>query len=327
MLLILRILQGSAISVQIVVGQGIIADIYRPDRRGWATGIFFIPVLIGVVLGPAVGGILTYYFSWRSTFAFLSILTLILLIIYIFTVPETHQYKVMIKTVDKQIIERDEIFEPKLYNPFVPLKYLTNLSLIPHILSSSTSFASIFINQCLLAIILAQPPYNYNTMEIGFANIPLGIGEIMGSVSGGYFSDIGDKFFKNHKLEHRLIPGTFCFMLIPIGLYIYGWIFQLTSCVSIPIISATVVSFGQAVYRPAVYSYLTIKEQQNSAAVSSANNSLNFIFAAIGLSISVPLINVINTGPFFTIIAYINILAIILTFKQIIVVENNYQPL
>jgi len=327
MLSVLRIFQGSSISVTMVVGQGIIADIYPAEQRGWATGIFFIPVLLGVVLGPTVGGILTFYLSWRSTFTFQAILTFVILIIYIFTIPETQQYKVMIKTVDKKIIERDEILEPKLYNPFLPLKYLTNLSIIPYILSASTGFASIIINQCLLAIILAEPPHNYNEIEIGVSNIPLSIGEIIGCVLGGYFADKGDKLFKNHRLENRLVPGTLCFMLIPIGLYIYGWTFQLTPYVSIPIISATAVAFGQAVYRPAVYSYLTIKEQQNSAVISSANNSLNFIFAAIGLSISVPLINIINIGPFFTIIAYINILAIIFTFKQIIVVEHKYQPL
>jgi hypothetical protein len=40
----------------------------------------------------------------------------------------------------------------------------------------------------------------------GFSNIPIGLGEIIGSLLGEYISDKGDKIFKNKKLENRLIP-------------------------------------------------------------------------------------------------------------------------
>jgi hypothetical protein len=43
---------------------------------------------------------------------------------------------------------------------------------------------------------------------------------------GGYIFDKGEKIFKTKILEYRLILGTICFMLIPIGLVIYGWAFQ-----------------------------------------------------------------------------------------------------
>jgi multidrug resistance protein len=328
-LLLLRIFQGSSISVTMVVGQGIIADIYPSNQRGWATGIFFIPVLLGVVLGPTLGGILTFYFSWRSTFVFQSIFSLIILIIYTLFMPETHQYQVLKKLTNQKIIERNEIFEPKLSNPFLPLKYLTHLNILIYILSASTAFASIIINQCLLAITLAKEPYHFNELKIGLSNIPLSIGEVLGCLLGGYLADKGDYFFQKKRLENRLIPGTIAFLLIPIGLLIYGWAFQFELNVVIPILSASIVAFGQAVYRPAVYSYLTLKEQKNSATVSSANNCLNFIFAGIGLSISVPIIRRTNTGPFFTILSIINILSIILTiifiFKKIRSSYYNYQ--
>ncbi|CAF4540998.1 unnamed protein product, partial [Didymodactylos carnosus] len=64
-LLIFRALQGAMISATMVVGQGVIADIYSPDERGWATGIFFVPVLLGVILGPPIGGVLSYLHGWR----------------------------------------------------------------------------------------------------------------------------------------------------------------------------------------------------------------------------------------------------------------------
>jgi hypothetical protein len=39
-----------------------------------------------------------------------------------------------------------------------------------------------------------------------FSNIPIGLGEIIGSLLEEYISDKGDKIFKNKRLENRLIP-------------------------------------------------------------------------------------------------------------------------
>jgi MFS family permease len=64
LLLILRIFQGCTISVTAVVSLGShYADIYPPDQRGWAVGMLFIPVLLGVILGPIIGGILTHSYG------------------------------------------------------------------------------------------------------------------------------------------------------------------------------------------------------------------------------------------------------------------------
>jgi hypothetical protein len=91
------------------------------------------------------------------------------------------------------------------------------------------------------------------------------------------------------------------------------------------------VALGQALYRPPIYSYLTIKEQQNSATIASVNNFLNFIFAGIALAISLPIIDRINMGPFFTILSLINILAILFTIlfiiKTIRFMDKNYQSI
>lgn len=312
-LLLLRIIQGGTVSVTGGVVQGTIADIYASNRRGWATGISFIPILLGVVAGPTLGGTLTYYFGWRSTFVFLSIFTTCVLVIYIAIIPETHQYKVMQQQTDKKIIERNEIVEPKLQSPLASLKYLRHSSIIPYICSASTAFASILVNQCLLAITLAQEPYNFNQMQIGLSSIPLACGEIVGCLLGGYLTDNAMHIFKDERLETRLVPGMIVFPLIPIGLAVFGWTFQFKLHASIPIISGFVVAFAHSVYRPAVYSYSTIREQQNAATVSSINSCSDFILASICVSISLPFINRFNIGSFFTILSLMNIIAIVIT--------------
>ena len=312
-LFVLRTLQGSAISVKMVVGQAIIADIFPSRQRGWAMGIFFVPVLLGVVIGPIFGGVLTYFFNWRSTFVCQASLSLIILLVYIIIIPETHPYLVMKKLPDQRIIEQQEIEKPKLSNPFLSIVYLTRPSIFSFILAASTAFGSIVINQSMLAITLAEKPYDYNELKIGLSNIPLSIAEVIGCLIGGRVSDKADSIFKKERVENRLIPGTISFFLIPLGLAAYGWAFQFQSSVAVPLVTASVVAFGQAFYRPGVYSYLTIKEQQHAATVASANNFLNFVLAAIGVAVAVPVIDAIGIGLFFTIIAGINVVAIFIS--------------
>src|SRR5690242_16275308 len=52
-------------------------------------------MLIGPVIAPIIGGVLSQSFGWRSTFVLLAILTVPVFIITFFTVPETHQYFVL----------------------------------------------------------------------------------------------------------------------------------------------------------------------------------------------------------------------------------------
>ena len=120
------------------------------------------------------------------------------------------------------------------------------------------------------------------------------------------------------------------FPLIPIGLVVFGWAFQLKLHASIPIISGSVVAFGHAVYRPTVYSYSTIREQQNSATISAIINVLDFILVSICVSISLPFINLFNMGSFFSILSLINIVAIIVTIVVTIKTPSisfNYQSI
>ena len=236
-LLILRTVQGGTASVAMVVGQGVIGNIYPSNQRGWATGIFFISILLGVVIGPSAGGVLTY------NFLFLPIFTSCILVMHIAIIPETHQYKVFQQQTDKEIIERNEIVEPKLQNPLALLKYLRHSSTIPYICSASTAFASIVVNQCLLAIGLAQEPYNFNQLQIGFSSVPVACGEVVGCLVRGYLTDNAIHILKDKRSETRLIPGMIVFPLIPIGLVVFGWAFQLKLHASLPIISGSVVAF------------------------------------------------------------------------------------
>lgn len=63
-----RLLQGMFGAALVPLAQSFLLDIYPPEQRGQAMGIFGMSVMIGPVLGPVLGGWLTANFSWRWVF-------------------------------------------------------------------------------------------------------------------------------------------------------------------------------------------------------------------------------------------------------------------
>jgi MFS family permease len=45
-----------AVAAFLTTGNGVIADIFPPEQRGTASGMFMISLLIGPLLGPLLGG-------------------------------------------------------------------------------------------------------------------------------------------------------------------------------------------------------------------------------------------------------------------------------
>ncbi|CAF1492408.1 unnamed protein product [Didymodactylos carnosus] len=330
-LLIFRALQSIAASVTMVVGQSVIADIYPPDKRGWATGIFLVPALFGVVLGPITGGVLSYFCGWRSTFVFLAILSTFILVVYMLIIPETHQYKVLVKHLEKKIIESKDISEPKLNKPWLPLIYLTDLTILPYMVCTTVLLACMIINETLLAILLAKRPYFFNELKIGISLIPTSVATVIGSLLGGALYDKANHYYTNNVPEGRLVPGIISLVLIPFGLVIFGWGLYFRLSVIVPVLGSTLVAFGQTVFRPAVYSYLTVIRQQHAGTITAANYFLNYFITGISLSVAVSIYQAIGIGVFFTILSGISITAIIpvcvSTITRITSYNKNYQPI
>lgn len=61
---------GSAV---VTIGAATLADVYEPHERGTMMGIFYAAPLLGLSMGPLLGGVLTQLFNWRATFWFLAI--------------------------------------------------------------------------------------------------------------------------------------------------------------------------------------------------------------------------------------------------------------
>ena len=315
-LIVFRSLEGATISVALVVGQSLVADIFPEEKRGMATGAFFLPFNIGPIVGPVIGGPLSYAFGWRSTFIFLTICSFIAIVVTIFLIPETHQYfakEHFHKTnPNKRIIDAQPTEKPSFEKPWKSLVHLIDLTILPYIAIATTAYCSMVATSTLFSIFLSEPPYNYTENIIGYLYIPSGVVLVIGSIFGGWISDKANTYFGQEKcLEGRLVPALGLSILIPIGLIIYGWILHYKLNVVGPIIGMCLLSFGETAVESAVATYLTSKKQSEAAAVTAANTFFNFIAAGIILVCAVPMYNAMGIGPYFSFLAGLNIITIV----------------
>jgi len=68
MILLARLVQGAGGGALQPISQAILTESFPPEKRGMATAIFALGVVVAPVLGPTVGGWLTDQYSWRWAF-------------------------------------------------------------------------------------------------------------------------------------------------------------------------------------------------------------------------------------------------------------------
>ncbi len=67
-LILFRIIQGAGAAFMAATSPAIVTDVFPPHERGKALGINAMAIYLGLALGPALGGFLTYAFGWQSIF-------------------------------------------------------------------------------------------------------------------------------------------------------------------------------------------------------------------------------------------------------------------
>lgn len=218
MLLAMRFLSASAASSFQSTGAGTVADMWEPKERGAAIGIYYLGNLgVGLILGPLLGGILTEAWGWRATQWFLAIYGGVVLILIIFSMPETSPRQTVItvrlqkprtnsqNTGNEPIPPNSQNTDNKasplttrfnqgvvgdiLIGPFHALAYLRLPAITVTIYIASITFGIWGLLNTSYQSTFSRPPYSLSSTVVGCIYIPIGVGSLIGSVYGGKWSD------------------------------------------------------------------------------------------------------------------------------------------
>jgi DHA2 family multidrug resistance protein len=67
-LIMARVVQGAAGGALQPISQAVLLESFPPQKRGMAMAVFVMGIVVAPILGPTIGGWLTYNYSWRWVF-------------------------------------------------------------------------------------------------------------------------------------------------------------------------------------------------------------------------------------------------------------------
>jgi MFS family permease len=253
--------------------------------------------LLGPVLGPVAGGFLVKAKGWRWVFWIIAIFAgFFALCLYFFGRETYHPTLLARKTkrLQKEIGNMDlrskldsglaprEIFLRSIVRPIKMLIFSPIVLLMSVYVSINYGIMYLFFTTMTFVF---EGTYHFSSGSVGLAYLGMGVGLILGMAYVGKASDVYiRKALANGsaKPENRLelpltIPGA---ILLPCGVFIYGWTTQKGVHWIVPIIGTAFVGLGNLTGMMTIQTYLVDAFTVHAASAIAANTVLRSIFGA-----------------------------------------------
>ncbi|KAJ3405116.1 hypothetical protein CcCBS67573_g01091 [Chytriomyces confervae] len=238
-LLVFRFLAGIGGSAPIALAGSVVSDCFDRTEMGAAMSYYALGVILGPALGPIIGGIMTQSVSWHWVFYTVSIVGGILAIIGTFLLPETFAVVLVQRAQARGVLSESHELKAAHSQKRSVFLILKDAVIRPFILLFTQPIAQVialimaFVYGVMYIVLstfsaLFVTHYQQGTLTSTYHYLALGIGFFIGNrMSGGILDTISTMLQKRyntpHKPEYRLpvcIPAA---MLLPVGLFIYGW--------------------------------------------------------------------------------------------------------
>ncbi|KAJ0119489.1 major facilitator superfamily protein [Diaporthe amygdali] len=273
-LIILRFVAGCAASAPNAVGAGTMADIVPLQFRGKVMSVAIVAPLLGLAIGPMIGGPLVDAYGWRSTVYFTAAAGGILTIASLLFLRETNA-KVILERIahDLRKITKDK-------RPLLLLFTNPVISLLSAYLALVSGYIFIFL--ATLPTVFKEK-YGFSTSTVGLVYIGLMVGFAAGVVLS---ATVMDKIAMRrsekggHKPENRLVPIVYASPLIPAGLLLYGWALQAGLHFAVPIVGSALVGAGMVLTLLPLNTYLVDAFTAVASSAIAASTLLRYVLGA-----------------------------------------------
>ncbi|KAI5290739.1 hypothetical protein KEM54_000611 [Ascosphaera aggregata] len=242
-----RFLAGLGGSAPLAIGGGVLSDCFKAEERGKSVAMYSLAPLLGPAIGPIAGGWITQKTSWRWGFHAVSIADACIQIGGLFMLKETYAPRLLQWKAQRL---RKETGEDSWHTEAEKMQVSVWMLLRTSIVRPFILIATQPIVQCL-ALYMAYiyglmymmlssfpslwtgPEYYGESIGIGGLNyISLGLGFFVASQVGSWITDVFYRRLKARsadgmgKPEFRLPLLFGSAVLVPVGLFIYGWTAQ-----------------------------------------------------------------------------------------------------
>ncbi|OBT66962.1 hypothetical protein VE03_04212 [Pseudogymnoascus sp. 23342-1-I1] len=299
-ILVSRFLDGFSGSAFLSVAGGSVYDLYSRDDLQAPMMVFTASPFIGPVLGPLLGGFINQYTHWRWTYYVLLIWNFVLWVLIFLFVPETYhpvllrnkarkiradtgdeRYKAPMELSTKTIPHEIRI---SLYRPFqlLALEFMVlNLCVFSGFLLGILylffgAFPLVFRNN-----------HGFTLSQIGLTFLGLLVGMLIALATDPLWYKNYRRLIKQNENdggaepEHRLPPAIAGSVLVPIGIFMFGWTTYSSVHWIVPIIGSTIFAIGNLLVFTGIFTFLVDAYPQYAASSLAANSFVRSSFAAV----------------------------------------------
>ncbi|PWY67883.1 MFS general substrate transporter [Aspergillus heteromorphus CBS 117.55] len=334
-LLVLRCLQSTGSSSTIALANAIVADVVTSAERGLYIGYSSAGSVLGPSIGPIIGGILTQYLGWPSTFWFLTICAGVFLIPLVIFLPETARKIVgngsrpppLWNLSVLQLIARRKSVEPTappvktrmhFPNPLTTLAIIAEKEVFMILLGNSLAFAGYYAASTSVTSQFGSI-YGFNDVQIGLCFIPVGIGCLVAAYTQGLIADwnyrrharrLGITVSKTHRqsldnfpIERVRTEIVFPMVVIEVvSMIAYGWVLHYETNLAGPLILLFFIGYTSSAVLNIMSVLMVDIYPESPATATAANNITRCWLGACATAVILPMIEGIGRGWAFTVV-------------------------
>ncbi|POR31946.1 Major facilitator superfamily transporter [Tolypocladium paradoxum] len=288
-----RVLSGLGASAEFAVSNPVLADCWEPAQRGVSFAISSFVPLLGPAIGPIVGGAVTQAIGWRWIFWITSIFDAILVIIAIFVFSETYQVIILTKKAAELRKATGKPYHAegdggklstKLSQSLSrPLRLLLTQPIIQLVgVFLAYNFGILYIALSTFATLWTER-YGQGEAASGLHYIAIVIGYTIAAQVGARVMDWlwaylqaragGNETAPEYRVP-LMVPGA---VLIPVGLFVYGWTAQERLHWIAPDIGIAIFGCGIILNTQALQAYVMEAYRKYVASASAASQFLRSI--------------------------------------------------
>ncbi|KAG8167304.1 hypothetical protein KVR01_002993 [Diaporthe batatas] len=348
-LVVLRCVQSSGSSGTVALANAVVSDVATASERGTYIAYASLGGVLGIAVGPILGGIFAEFLGWRAIFWFLVISAGVVFFVLIFFLPETARLVVdngairpprwnlclwdMMPSVKQRRAAHHstKISEPSkraLINPFATLKICLDKEAAIVLLANGISYAGYYAVASAIPAQFAEI-YGFNALQIGLSFIPIGVASGISAMTVGRAVDwnfarharrLGitpeEAKKKNRDLGAFPIESVRCEIALPvlilasISTIIYGWVLDFRTSVAGPLVMLFPVGFCASGFFT-ILSILMVDIYPDAPAAATAANNLVRCWLGAGASgLILPMVNGMTSGWAYTFIAFLYLLLV-----------------
>ncbi|KAF1841382.1 putative MFS multidrug transporter [Cucurbitaria berberidis CBS 394.84] len=304
-LMAFRFFSGLGGSAPLAIGGGLLSDCFLPEQRGRAISIYSLAPLLGPAIGPIAGGFISENTTWRWCFYATTIFTAIVQCFGFFFLQETYAPKLLAWKRDRM---RKETGNMELYTEFDR----PDRTLATTIKVALQRPFKLLGTQPIIIVLACYMAYLYGLMYLMLSTFPglwtirygmsVGIGSLnFISMGLGFFlgtqitAPLNDALYRRLKKRNNgvgkpefrvplMVPAS---LLVPIGLFLYGWSAQKHTHWIVPNIGACIFCGGVIVGFQCIQTYLVDSYTRYAASAIAAATVLRSL-AGFGFPLFAP---------------------------------------